>query len=862
MIDLLLAETLQAGFWGQLIVAVGLLVLSAVLFKPKENKPLLEDAPSTTTERGTFIPLVMGKREVGEVVLWVGGRIIITEECEGGGKKGGKGGDCEIDVYFEQGVHAVAVGPIHALHGIFRDGELLEGSQGLNHLNTPSGTTLDFGDKGSCRIYWGFLDNPGDSLWQSKLGIASNMPYVMYVVWDRARLGMTPRWSRYKYRIEQRPINNSPGFTTWIDDNESAGMSPAYALWQLISAPFPHGCGLSGLNDAALQALAGVVNGEHLPVNLVIADGEEAQVVISQLMDDIGFALPQCPSGQLAPLAIREVTEEVQELTDDLLEPPYDEIVNVHANLLSDALVYEYADEQHNFRTGTIDVDDDSVAATRNRRKTQKHTLFSVTHRKIASKVVKRRQTFDLSDPTNIRLTALRGIRDTLAGQVFDHPSLGKLRVLGVKPNFKTPSVELDTMRDLFDQTPIVFTDPDLPGGEVLGDLEPDLRFAPYELPIWLSPSQQRIVLFRHRDNASISQSAIHSSLQNINYSLIGTQNAPCAGGVLLNAWGHRSVFEETGPIVVIDNNGDETIPVNLSGDLDSYYGGAQVMLVCNPISPSPEPDIDVLELLEVCFVRDWQLVDEPMGHWHPVGILRARFDTIIPEQAGNWREHPAGSWVFIIQQFNLFARYAAQSFAYHKSQPANPQGQVPLPLVMPKKLPLYMKYSRPAVPCWVQCGGDGGTGVSRRDGKYYPGNAPGDAFSDDIILEWLWSDTTLQPLPTGSGFQPYGTPVSVNASPPGEFVVRVYDQTIDPDSPPVLVREVTGITAPDADGVMRWTYTRDDRATDGLDGGEMPQDGDWWIELIHKIDGVESPPTLFYPEQVDEDTVPRPHPG
>ena len=92
---------LEMAAW--LIIGIGLAYLASRLLASKQPKPTLDQKPSTTSERGTFIPWVLGKRKVGPVIGWVGDRFISHEKIDSGGSK--KSSSSKTTIYNEGGWH-------------------------------------------------------------------------------------------------------------------------------------------------------------------------------------------------------------------------------------------------------------------------------------------------------------------------------------------------------------------------------------------------------------------------------------------------------------------------------------------------------------------------------------------------------------------------------------------------------------------------------------------------------------------------------------------------------------------------------------------------------------------------------------
>lgn len=187
---------------GLMALSVGVSLLAQKLLAKKNDKPISDDKPTTLTTRGSYCNWLLGIREVGPCVAWAGDREKRKEKVPGG-----KGlSTPKQDVWYEAGWHVLAVGPCDALHRIEQSGSVIfEGR--ITKESHPSGTTVDLGKEGSFVIYWGEVDQPvntflGDA---GRVNVTSRWPHLMYVVWNKKRLGPSPVWSVLNYVVERRP---------------------------------------------------------------------------------------------------------------------------------------------------------------------------------------------------------------------------------------------------------------------------------------------------------------------------------------------------------------------------------------------------------------------------------------------------------------------------------------------------------------------------------------------------------------------------------------------------------------------------------------------------------------------------------
>lgn len=854
-----LVETQEAGIILALVFAVGLALLAGLLLRPKGTGLGPEAAPNTATERGAFVPVVIGIRRVGPVVLWVGDRRTAEEDVPNGGKGGLFGGDTPTQrIYYEKGVHALAIGPASRLLGIYVDGVLIPNSTGIDNIDSPSGTSFTFPTYGTMRIYWGTLTHPaGPALLPQILGIASNGPYIMRVEWDEYRLGTSARWPTIEYVVEVQCIQG-----TLVVNNPIVPINntnPASAFLQLFTAKYPHGGGMfdDWLDFQSVEDFGDLAFTEGVGVNMVLKDGKTVEAAIGDIISDMSCVLPEC-KGVISIYPIREITTAVEVLDNDLIQPPIEEIQKQHLSILGDALVYEYTDREHGYRTGTIDVDDDSIGALRNQRKTKKISMKTITSRDVASIVAARRQIEDLDTATGIKLKGLRGLRAALPGQPFDLPGIGRVRMLSYKLRWSDPTVELELLKDPFDQAPIPFDDPSIPGGTVTDVLAPDLRFDVFELPFLTSPGINALAIFRHRANKSIFFSLIHVSADGINYEPSGSQSTSCAGGLLKADFAPitRMPIIEDGPIILIDDNGDEDLPVNLSAVPSDWIRGAQYMVIGRDQSA------------EVFYVREWVEVVADT-EWQAKGLVRARFNKGLASprfyDESMYRRFLEGEPCYIIKfsdiSLNTGGLIVTGGANFVKSQPGNLEGAVPLGVVVADDLDQQSLSLITPPLAWYVCGGSHAAppGRGRKDGVYSAAllilTVPPGGVSEDIVFEFI-------PTAKGNGAGMQGAGQAVEIAPvEGDFIIEMYSGPTNGTPFDELelsgTRTATMTSLLQTDGTYVYVYSRADLEADYflsfLDDGfpsDRLEDSGHWKFLLYHFDGTLSPPVELRPHE------------
>ena len=111
--------------FGLFLLGITLLVASVLLRpKPKTNNAEFnrDDTPTTISSRGSFIPVVIGRRRIGYVFGWAANREVRTEVVGTVSSKGKKKKAQTQKVYYESGWHQLCVGQGVRLYRITQQG--------------------------------------------------------------------------------------------------------------------------------------------------------------------------------------------------------------------------------------------------------------------------------------------------------------------------------------------------------------------------------------------------------------------------------------------------------------------------------------------------------------------------------------------------------------------------------------------------------------------------------------------------------------------------------------------------------------------------------------------------------------------
>lgn len=198
-----------------LVIAIALILIAESDAKKLQKKPVQDDIPTTLVDRGSYLQVVKGRRRIGPIILWAADRFF-TKERKGERTTFHKAP--KVTVWRESAWHALCIGPGEALLEIDMAGKIIfEGP--ITSVSHPSGTTVDLGQQGTFRIFWGEPDQPTNSFLGNvdRLGITSRWPGTMYIEWRAFALGGTPIWPQLTYVVQVGPMNIDGPFIVGTD---------------------------------------------------------------------------------------------------------------------------------------------------------------------------------------------------------------------------------------------------------------------------------------------------------------------------------------------------------------------------------------------------------------------------------------------------------------------------------------------------------------------------------------------------------------------------------------------------------------------------------------------------------------------
>lgn len=562
-------------------IGVGLSILAGLLLRPKGGKNNLgEDTPTTLATRGSYVPLLIGKRKIGHAFGWAGFRRSV-QRSTGGGKKGGGGSQT---VWYESGWHMLCAGPATGLYEIRANNKVIW-SGTMTSDTTPSGTATTIANVGTFSIFWGELDQqPHDRLVQGT-GIRSGWPGLCYIYWHDYQLGGSPTWPTLEYVVKALCISQTlEDSARELNDGTSQGFNPAHLAYVLLRGGFPYGAGLAldDIDETSIEAFGITMEDEHLPMHLLGEGGASVSDLMQSLLADTGAFLSQ-HDNRLLVEAMRPPTENTPFLIDDVITPPDAERQVWRGRRPTNRLIFSFLNEIENYRSFDIQSQDAADLDERNASAPEDIEIGFVTHPAVAKQVANRREQENLSQTIAVRFNVLRGAALLRAGKVFRH-SFGQMRVLSARSIHDSPKVEIEAIVDVY-SVPSIEDVQDTPLAAATFAVANDLAFSFFQLPEEDTTSVS-IVVFRISAHSQIASGSIYGSIDaGANFRFVGTQTQSSAGGQIES--GISASTDDiitTGPIFEDANGLLDDVVLDLTGNDADWQAGNQVALINNEI--------------------------------------------------------------------------------------------------------------------------------------------------------------------------------------------------------------------------------------------------------------------------------------
>lgn len=626
-------------------VAVALYGAALALRRPPKSTISIDNTPTALAGRGFRAPILIGARFVGNSLIFAQNRTTRQEAVSGvsGGKGGGRRSSQQTQtVYYEEGISHLGTGPIDRLNYILQGGDVLW-SGPIDRFSTPSGTEITCSDGSTFQIWWGEHDQPIDT-WASdptRLQVASRWPYHARISWKPKRLGTSRTWPDLRFSIEQRGpasgLSDSVSYFQATDEEaDNEGPNPAHAIYQLLTAPHPHGAGIppDWIDFGTLESLGVLMQSEHMPCSIVAnaAEGTESvQDILSDMQECFGFVTPEV-GGKIVFVPVRYVDPlDVPEFTGQMITAPNPEREFVQGASYSDKVQYVIRDRTQRFTRTPIDLADDAEASRYSRRVAVDKELTCIVDIVTARKCATRREMEQFASGSKYTFTMNYTARAMSPGMAFRVEGLPQMRVGTIRARYDSQLVEVVAAVDHYS---LVSSSWD-PGAGVVGGSssspESDLYVFPFEIPSQLIGDVVALGCARIRSNAATGSAVVWISLDGTTYRQIGTQSGWGAGGLLLSEISENSLtVVENGPVIRALGPDVASSVQDLTSDVSGWVSGRQLALING----------------EIMFLRN---VTAVVGGWRLDGLIRGRAGTVASE-------HGAGSRVFIVSSSTIQA--------------------------------------------------------------------------------------------------------------------------------------------------------------------------------------------------------------
>lgn len=626
----------EASTLVMLGVSVALWIGARYLYPKKRSQASGFDTLKTAlTTRGSRLSLQVGSDRVKDPIInWIGDREVRQESVGGGGGGKGGGGARGSDVqavYYEGASVLLRIGPGFRLNRIIVSGEVLWTGP-IDRFSTPSGSTITT-SRGSFVIYWGEVDGPIDEVLASsdRIGIASCWPFMFRIRWVDFKLGSSPTWPDIHYEVDIEggtPLSQSSLILQATDETyQDSGVNPAHIAFQLVTAPWPHGAGLTGvLDQASLESCGVLAEAEHTPARFVSGSGDTVADGLGRLMQDFGWMLVQ-EGGVLLLRPIREASY-YPEFSDDDIVSPAPAISTSQGMQSVNRSVYLYEDRTLAYTQKEISFTDDADFEFR-AVKEANVDMPSIIDKVTATKMAKRLFVLSTADVSQIEVTLGMTARSLIPGSTFRLASYGNLRVTSIRRQQDTGDILVNATGDSFATEDSGYLGLGSDGGSGLGIPVQDLAFSVYELPYSYVGDNIALGVVRIRGSRSSGASSIWASLDGSTYFTPGQQQAFAFGGPLRSGLSESTLpIVDEGPIFSALNS-DVNSAIDLSGDVNGWLSGRQMALIND----------------ELFFVQKIT----------PVGGSDYRLDGLIRACLGTLPgRHQVGSTVYIFSQNNV----------------------------------------------------------------------------------------------------------------------------------------------------------------------------------------------------------------
>lgn len=255
------------GKWGAIAVTLGIGYLARLLLGGKDKQT--SDIDNSVVEpslRGTIVPLTLGINRLTPIIGYVGDTLIVKKEADSGGKGGifgDGGGGQETITYYQSALHILSIGEGAELTRIIQGGKTIFNTA-ITPSSHPSGSQLTASDGSVFRIYWGEDDQDIDSKLATLTGVTTRYPFMLYIVWNRKKLGTSKVWPNLEYEV-------------FVKTQQTTLFGKDPIIDESID-PFSFSCSVTGLNRIFVDSdLGGYYTNESV-ITTTNANGANVEV--------------------------------------------------------------------------------------------------------------------------------------------------------------------------------------------------------------------------------------------------------------------------------------------------------------------------------------------------------------------------------------------------------------------------------------------------------------------------------------------------------------------------------------------------------------------------------------------------------
>lgn len=405
-----------------------------------------------------------------------------------------------------------------------------------------------------------------------------------------------------------------------------SGVNLAHALYFILTAPAPWGVGMPSiwLDGGAFDAMGVICQNEHLVVNIFARDAITAEQLITELMEECGFFLPQIGE-ELVPVMIRPAGGTIPLITDDMKVDPNPEVTQQHGESTPTSYIFQVYDRNFDYKPQDLSLMDDATSRMYGYRIPKTYQFNHLTDQRTGYAAALRRQKEEAVDGETYSLKLSRQGRLLYPGQVFDLEGVGRLRVASIKPAWDTTAVEVQAVFDQYGTQPSSYLPlvvQNISAVEAILPVYRDIHVTVKQLPAQLVGSNAAgIGVARVRGDQAMDSAYVWVSANGgSSYMPIGTQDGVAAGGTLNRPLpiDEMDVSQEIdiGPTFTSWN--DEVLDLlDLTANLPEWESGRQVAIIDD----------------------EWFLVkkvEATSGGWRLRGLRRGAYGTTIAAHAVN----------------------------------------------------------------------------------------------------------------------------------------------------------------------------------------------------------------------------------